>query len=73
MSLGNKRVVQLGHSFKNKRGLHNHLLVLLHSETKVSIMDIIHRISKLDHHSLKEVWHSDIVGIMHVISLLDST
>ena len=42
-------------------------------ETKVSIMDIIRRTSKLDHHSLKKVWHTEVVGIMYVLSLVDST
>ena len=45
ISLGNRRVVPIGHNFKRKSGKHHHLLVLMNKETKVSIMARTHRIS----------------------------
>ena len=38
MSLANKKMVQVDHSFRNQRDMHHHLIVHLVLETKVSIV-----------------------------------
>ena len=57
MSLINRRVVQVNPNFRNKRGMHHHLLEHLHLKTKKSIMSIIRRTLRLDHPSPKVVWN----------------
>ena len=49
------------------------MLVRLHLETKVSIMARIHITSELDRHSLKKVWHMEVVGLLHVLSVVELT
>ena len=53
--------------------MHHLLLVPMHQETKVRIMDRICRTSKLDQKSLKEVWHKEEVGILHIPSVVEPT
>ena len=55
MSLGSRRVVSNRHNFMNKRGLHNHLRVLMHTETELSIMAKIRIFSELHKHILQKV------------------
>ena len=56
LSLGNTRVVQVNHNFRNKRGMHHRLLVHLHLETDVSIIVRICKTLRLDQTSPKVVW-----------------
>ena len=70
MSLGTKMVVQIYHSFKNKRGVHCHLQVLLYLEIKLSIMDRICRNLELDECCLKEAWHKEVLRLLHVIDMV---
>ncbi|KAG5572032.1 hypothetical protein H5410_061798 [Solanum commersonii] len=51
----------------------HHLLLHLHLETKVNIMVRIHRTSELDLHSLRVVWHKEVTGILHVLSVVELT
>lgn len=73
MILGSRKMFWIGYNFRNKRGMHHHLLVLLHLETKMRIIARIHKTSKLDQQSLKEVWHREVVGIFYVLSLVEPT
>ena len=53
--------------------MHHHLLVRRHPETKVNTMARIRRASKLVMHSLKKVWHMEVVGLLCVLSVLEPT
>ena len=61
MSLINRRVVQVDPNFRNKRGMHHHLLVHLHPKTEKSIMARIRKTLRLDHPSPKVVWNKEVV------------
>ena len=73
MSLCSRKVARIGHSSRKKRGMHRHLLVLLHRETKVTIKARIHRTSELELLSLKEVWKRDVLGLLHVLGFVGTT
>ena len=66
-------MVLIGHKFRRKSGMHHHLLVLMNQETKVSIMARTHRVSELDQHSLKVVWHKEVVGLVYALSEVETT
>ena len=73
MSLYSRRFVQISNIFRNKKVLHHQLLVLLHPETKLKIMARIHRTSKLVQHSLKEVQQREVVGLLHMLNVVEHT
>ena len=49
------------------------MLVHLQPETKVRIMAIIRRNSEQEKRSLKVVWHGEVVGRLHVLSVVETT
>ena len=59
-------MVQVDHTFRNKKGMHHHLLMHLHLKIEVSIAATIHSTSRLDELNLK-------VGLLHVPSVVDTT
>ena len=66
MNLVNTRVVHVYHNFRNKRGMHHHLLVHMHPETEVSIMAKILGTSRLDQPNTKVVWHKKGFRLLHM-------
>lgn len=58
------------HCKKRKMDIVHHLLVHLHRGTDVSSRIRFHRISELDLHSLKVVWHKDVMRVLHVLSVV---
>ena len=73
MSLANRKVVQVDHTFRNQRDIHHHLLVHQQPETEVGIVDITHRTSRLDRLSLKLVWRQEVLSLLHVPSVVGIT
>ena len=73
ISYRSRRVVLIGHKFRRKSGMHHYLLVLMNQETKVSIMARTHSVSELDQHSLKVVWHKEVVGLVYALSVVETT
>ena len=53
--------------------MNHNLLVIFHQETKVRIMDNIHRTSGLDLHNIKEVWHNEVLWLLHMLSVVEHT
>ena len=72
-SLVNITVDQVYQYCINKRGMHHHLLVHLRQETEVSTMARIRRTLRLDQASPKVVWHKEIVGLLHVVGVVEPT
>ncbi|KAL3380133.1 hypothetical protein AABB24_000652 [Solanum stoloniferum] len=71
MSLGSRRIMPTGHpSNRNRRDLLHHLLVHLHQRTKVSS---IARISEPNLPILRVVWHKEVVILLHVLSVVETT
>ena len=66
-------VVQDDHNSTNPKGMHDHLLVHLYSEIEVSIAVIIHNTSGLDRPNLKVVWYKEVVGVLHVVDVVEIT
>ena len=56
----------------NESGKH-HLLVHLRQEIEVSTMARIRRNIKLFQRSLEEAWHKEVVGILHMLSVVELT
>ena len=52
--------------------MHHRLLVHLRLETKMSIMAKILKTLILDHPSPKVVCHKDVVGLLHVVGVVES-
>ena len=48
--------------FRNKKGMHHHILVHLLPESEVSIMARIHKTLRLDQHSPKVVWNKEMLS-----------
>ena len=67
MSLGNRKVVRVDHNFKNKKGMHHHLLVHMFQEIDVSIMVKIRRTTRLDKPNPKVVSHKVVVRLLLVV------
>ena len=70
MSLGTKKVVQIGHNFRNRRGMHHHLLVLLHLETELSI---IVKVPEISLYIFRVVWRKEVVSLLPAPSVLGIT
>ena len=45
------------------------VIVHLHHGTEVSSIIRVRRISELDLHSLKVVWHKEVIGVLYVLSV----
>ncbi|KAH0679995.1 hypothetical protein KY290_022105 [Solanum tuberosum] len=60
-------------SSRSKRGLLHHLLVHMHLETKANIMVRICRTSYLNQRNPIVVWHKEVVGLLHVLSVGEPT
>ena len=69
----NRRVVQVDHNLISKRGMHHHLLVHLCLKIEASTMSSICRTSRLDQPSPKVIWHKEVVGILHVVGVVETT
>ena len=69
MSSGSKRVILIDYlSNTNRRYLLHHLLV--HLRTNVSLIDRIFRVSELNLHIFKAVWHKGAVRLLHVLGVV---
>ena len=53
--------------------MHHHLVVHLQPRTEVSIMARILRTSRLNKPNPKLVWHKEGVGLLHVLSVVETT
>lgn len=53
--------------------MHHPLVVHLHLEIYGSIMARIYKTSRLDKHSLKVVWYNEVVGILYVVGMVETT
>ena len=73
MILANRKVVRADNNSRTQRGMHHHLLVHLYLETEVRITVTIHTISSLDWSNLKIVWHKRVVGVPHVVNVVESS
>ena len=73
MSLDNRKVVRANYNSISQRGMHHHQLVHLHPETEVSIAITIHSTTKIDRPNLKVVRHKEVVGVLRVIDMVEST
>ncbi|XP_004237685.2 uncharacterized protein [Solanum lycopersicum] len=73
MYLGSRKFVRISDNGRIKRILHHHPLVLLHLEDKVRIMARIPSTIELDQQNLKEVWHIEVVEVLHVLSVVEPT
>ena len=73
MNLVNRMMVQVDHNLVNQRGMLYNLLVHVLLETEVSIMAEIRRTSRLDQPNPKVVWHKEVVGLLHVVGVVETT
>ena len=60
-------------SFQKQKGHAPLSSSLLAPRNEVSLMDKIHRTSKLDQHSPKVMWHKEVVGLMYMVDLVETT
>ena len=58
---------------KRKRDMLYHLLVHLHPERKVSMIDRISSTLELDLQSLRVVWHKEVTRLLHVLRVVMSS
>ena len=73
MILVNRQVVQVDQNFRTHMGMHHRLLVHLHLETDVSIIVRICKTLRLDQTSPKVVWNKEKIGLLHVLSVVETT
>lgn len=74
MSLGSRRVMQIDILFnKSQKDLLHHLLVHMHKELEVSSRIKTDRFLELDQHSLKVVLQQEVMGLLHVLSVVGTT
>ena len=73
MILVNRKVVRDDHNSRNPKGLHHHLLVHLHPQIEVSTAVTIHNTSRLDRPNIKVVWHKEVVEVLRVVDVVEST
>ena len=59
--------------FRYKRGMHHHLLVHMCPKTEVSIIARIRKSLRIDKPIPKVVWHKKVVGVLHVVGVVEST
>lgn len=69
MSLVNLKNIWIDYNLIKKRGVHHHLLVLLPRNKGEQHGKNLQIYIELDHHSLNEVWQSEVVGLLHVLSV----
>lgn len=68
MSLTNRKVSQVEHNLRNKRGMQHHMLVHLLPGTEFSLVAIIRSTSRIL--SPEVVWHKEVVEFLHVVDLV---
>ena len=59
--------------FHKKRDFLHHLLVHVKLETNVTIIERIKNTSELDMNNFKVVWHKEVTGLLHVLSVVGLT
>ena len=73
MSMANKKVLQVDHNFRNQKGHAPSFSSALASRNRGEYSGQNSQTSRLDRLSLKVVWRKEEVGLLHVLSMVETT